>query len=392
MHRGGPPRFTLRFLRVVLILGLLYGTFVYARWLSMVLHRTSVVRPLHLLPTKLAGPPQQQKPRTPAAVGSTHSVPSEEHVHAAPAHQATHDPNDEPNHGSGKDTKERQQGEAEGQAIPAPLADLVITRQPPPGTEHSDLCPICGETKHTPHVQEKGYHLVKCSHCGFLYVNPMPFTIDANNKTYRERWEDVKVTAMKRKVTEFFAPDELRQVRRWLDVGCGNGELLKAVQELNPGCNATGVETTLPKIKTARRKGLAVFQRPLESFDTHSFDVVTAMNVLSHVPRPVEFYKAIARLVKPTGCMWISTGNAADIAAKEAPSHFDLPDHLVFAGKRHVYTIFHRAGLQVVEYREFKHFWHNYPPLRRGPFRAIYAKACGPQYVPPQKPVADESQ
>eukprot|EP01001_Neometanema_parovale_P009538 NODE_5777_length_910_cov_100.817027_g5552_i0.p1 GENE.NODE_5777_length_910_cov_100.817027_g5552_i0~~NODE_5777_length_910_cov_100.817027_g5552_i0.p1 ORF type:complete len:142 (-),score=20.12 NODE_5777_length_910_cov_100.817027_g5552_i0:85-510(-) len=139
-----------------------------------------------------------------------------------------------------------------------------------------------------------------------------------------------------------------------------------------------GIETTQYKINTAVAKGLNVMKKDLSEFASNSYDVITAMNVLSHVSRPIGFYAALARIVKPGGCVWISTGNAADVSKEDCPSRFDLPDHLCFAGKNHVYTIFHRVGLKIKSYQEFKHFWHNYRPLKPGRFRAIYVRACKP--------------
>ena len=179
-------------------------------------------------------------------------------------------------------------------------------------------------------------------------------------------------------VQAFWSEEELQGMRKWLDVGAGNGELLMALRHLNADLDALGIETTQYKIEHATAKGLTVIKKPLEDFAADSYDVVSAMNVLSHVARPVGFYAALGRIVRPGGCIWMSTGNAADIPMQEAPGRFDLPDHLVFAGRRHVYTIFHRMGFHVKSYQEFKHFWHNYRPLKPGRFRAVYVRACKP--------------
>ena len=91
----------------------------------------------------------------------------------------------------------------------------------------------------------------KCEHCGFLYLYPMPE--HPPNVTYPEGWVGAKVVANKQKVEEFFDEAELAGFHSWLDVGAGNGELLKAVQQAEPRINATGLETNEMKIKGAAK-------------------------------------------------------------------------------------------------------------------------------------------
>eukprot|EP01006_Ploeotia_vitrea_P000001 TRINITY_DN0_c0_g1_i1.p1 TRINITY_DN0_c0_g1~~TRINITY_DN0_c0_g1_i1.p1 ORF type:complete len:433 (-),score=31.41 TRINITY_DN0_c0_g1_i1:31-1329(-) len=264
---------------------------------------------------------------------------------------------------------------------------LIERDEPANGTDHMDICPLCGHTEHHHFVTEKGFDLVKCDHCGFLYIYPFPTDIDPNRKTYHEKWEWQKVEAMRKKIKQYFSPEELEGMTRWIDIGAGNGELLQALTKWKH-INATGLEMTDYKIANAAKMHLPV--KKIDMFTLHEkFDVVTVMNVLSHVTRPVPFFAGAAALLNNKGCMWISTGNAADVPPKDNPGDFSLPDHLIFAGKNHVYTIFHRIRLKVVQYCEFKHFWHNYKAFPPSQFRAIYVKACKPDYIPKGTPLED---
>ena len=47
-------------------------------------------------------------------------------------------------------------------------------------------------------------------------MNPMPFGIDPDKKTYRENWEHPKVAAMQTKVNEFWDAAELTNLHNWL--------------------------------------------------------------------------------------------------------------------------------------------------------------------------------
>ena len=82
--------------------------------------------------------------------------------------------------------------------------------------------------------------------------------------------------------------------------------------------------------------GLTVVNRDLGGI-RERYDVVSFMNVLSHVACPIGFYRALARLLVADGCLFMCTGNAADLEDPDQnPSKsYSLPDHVVFGGLRH---------------------------------------------------------
>jgi SAM-dependent methyltransferase len=94
----------------------------------------------------------------------------------------------------------------------------------------------------------------------------------------------------------------------WLDFGCGNGGLVRYAQRR--GClHVRGYET-------GAIAGLAKgFGIPLISeeqlFNMQGcFDLVTAIEVIEHVPRPIDVLRQIRRLLRPTGVLFLTTGNA----------------------------------------------------------------------------------
>ena len=80
------------------------------------------------------------------------------------------------------------------------------------------------------------------------------------------------------------------------------------------------------------------------------YDVVSFMNVLSHVSCPIGFYKALVNLLKPTGCLFMCTGNAADLTdpSQNPSKSYSLPDHVGFGGRRHAIELMEAAGLEVI--------------------------------------------
>ena len=104
--------------------------------------------------------------------------------------------------------------------------------------------------------------------------------------------------------------------KRVLDVGCGGGILSEGMARA--GAEVTGIDMGEAPLEVARlhllESGLEVdYQRvPVEQLAEQqpaSFDVVTCMEMLEHVPDPGSVVEACARLAKPGGKLFFSTLN-----------------------------------------------------------------------------------
>ena len=84
-----------------------------------------------------------------------------------------------------------------------------------------------------------------------------------------------------------------------LDVGCGGGILSDSMAR--KGANVPGIDLST-KFREVSVEALAAEQPA-------SFDVVTCMEMLEHVPDPASVVKACAQLVKPGGWVFFSTIN-----------------------------------------------------------------------------------
>ncbi len=100
---------------------------------------------------------------------------------------------------------------------------------------------------------------------------------------------------------------------RWLDIGCGHGELLLTLRGVLPaGSTIVGVEPNVHKIAGARARGAQVVAG-LEDVDGE-FDVLSLMNVYSHLPDPVLTISEItSRFLADNGELLVETGNAAEV-------------------------------------------------------------------------------
>lgn len=101
-----------------------------------------------------------------------------------------------------------------------------------------------------------------------------------------------------------------------LDVGCGGGILTEAMARA--GAASKGIDMAQKSLTVARLHSLEtniqveyelVSAEELAIREPESFDVVTCMEMLEHVPNPASIVKACADMVKPGGWVFFSTIN-----------------------------------------------------------------------------------
>jgi 2-polyprenyl-6-hydroxyphenyl methylase/3-demethylubiquinone-9 3-methyltransferase len=104
--------------------------------------------------------------------------------------------------------------------------------------------------------------------------------------------------------------------KRVVDVGCGGGILSESMARC--GAEVTGIDMGEAPLSVAKLHGLEsgvnvdyrqITAEQLAREQAGSFDVVTCLEMLEHVPDPASTIRACAELAKPGGALFFSTIN-----------------------------------------------------------------------------------
>lgn len=157
-----------------------------------------------------------------------------------------------------------------------------------------------------------------------------------------------------------------------LDVGCGGGILSDAMAR--KGAHVTGIDLAEKSLRVAKLHALEaetpriqyreISTEALADEAPATFDVVTCMEMLEHVPDPHSVVAACARLVKPGGWVFFSTINRNAVAFTQAIVGAEYLLRMLPQGT-HEYAKFIRpselaaacraAGLDVLQTRGLQH-------------------------------------
>jgi len=204
-------------------------------------------------------------------------------------------------------------------------------------------CPACGRpTEQTRLYSIGNCTILRCASCGLGRTEAPAFdpdryyTEDYFNGQHADGYADYRgAEAVLRR--EFARTVEFIRARRdggrLLEVGCAYGFFL---QEAKPFFDVAGIELAADAAAHAARSGLNVTtgvadEATLQRLGT--FDVIVMLDVIEHLPDPLEMLGLLGRHLAPGGIVVVSTGDFASPVARLLGRHWRLmtpPQHLWF--------------------------------------------------------------
>lgn len=223
-------------------------------------------------------------------------------------------------------------------------------------------CPACYEsTIRSLWKDVDGWDIVKCTSCGLAFVNPQP-TPDALDDYYFGSYHRAKCVLCNQARTELTDEDHtaanklttlIRQFNpsasEVCDVGCSFGYLLAALSQR--GFRVKGYEPSAPVSAFAREVlGLDVVQGEFRAL-SHSFDVVTMIHVLEHVPDPGRVVHDFALSLREGGLLIVVVPNMGSLNDRFFGRHCSWvtpPAHLLYFSSDSLSTLLKRYKLMPV--------------------------------------------
>lgn len=227
-------------------------------------------------------------------------------------------------------------------------------------------CYMCGGRGGEKILVDPPFEVLKCEHCGFVYVTPrVPDSHlhliyqteyfkshSAKDFGYSDYLEDKKgyLKTFRKKAA---IVGKHADGGRCLEVGSAAGFFLEAMRER--GFDVHGVEVSEYAANFSREEfGLdSVFNGKLEDADLpeKSFDVVAMWDVIEHLADPIRELQRIRGLMKPDGVMVLQTQNPEHWFAKLLGTkwqHFKQLEHVYHFSPKTITEALNRGGFDVV--------------------------------------------
>jgi 2-polyprenyl-3-methyl-5-hydroxy-6-metoxy-1,4-benzoquinol methylase len=227
---------------------------------------------------------------------------------------------------------------------------------PPPATSPA-ACIVCGGTAWTPRFTKRGWPFARCAGCGLTSLDPLP-SMDDLARHHDASYTDGRYAAFARAhaARTAVARHHLARVRPlapdgpWLDLGCSTGAFLAVLAEA--GLRAEGVELSAVAAAEARAQGFTVHQGPVETFTPRQpFAVVTAFDVVEHLPDPAPLLARAASWLLPGGVLALTLPDAASWTATLMGRHwfyYTAPDHVHYFTPRTITRLLARSGFEAI--------------------------------------------
>jgi SAM-dependent methyltransferase len=263
------------------------------------------------------------------------------------------------------------------------------------GRKKTRQCAVCGRSGAIRFSRQAPYSVWRCTACGFAAIVRDTATVDRSasirdgefaratwtGKPYRDSAEEfivyydpllAKLESLGERPGKPWTPPG-----RLLDVGCGPGFFLEAAKRR--GWEVLGVDPSpFSAPYVAERFGLEVIPALLENahLAEASFDAVSLVHSLEHLPDPMKKLSLVERLLRPSGVLFIETPNIECDSARlhgAEWSTLNVTEHTCLFGPASLALVVARTGFRTLELAAPVH-----APPPHGNMLRVYAEKPGP--------------
>lgn len=202
-------------------------------------------------------------------------------------------------------------------------------------------CNLCGCKNSKNCLKIRQYELLRCQSCGHVYLSEAAekckeikyeqeyFTSKTNNVEINKRLLKEDKKRFDRIISEVY---KYKNNGRWLDIGCGLGGVLSAAKE--QGYITTGYDVSEYAVSQIKK----IYKIPAFTGDikknikNNSFDIISLIHVLEHIPDPVNYLiNDVIPFLKSDGILFVEVPNYGSLRAKVRGKEWNklaLPAHV----------------------------------------------------------------
>jgi 2-polyprenyl-3-methyl-5-hydroxy-6-metoxy-1,4-benzoquinol methylase len=235
----------------------------------------------------------------------------------------------------------------------------------------SAKCPICGSEPSEPHARGRDFEygttgetewaMKRCARCDVLALSPRPadselnriypgnyYAYDFSNR--RSIGYMVKALLDRRAAAAYLAYGR----GNVLDVGCGDGRLLRACAGLGVAPDRLfGVELDARAVEAGRAQGFQIEQKRFEDTEYQDgfFHLIVLQQVIEHVGDPRGMIEKLGRVLAPQGAVVLETPNIASwdhsLFRRRYWGGYHIPRHFFLFNKRSLRRLLEQCGFDV---------------------------------------------
>ena len=236
-------------------------------------------------------------------------------------------------------------------------------------------CDFCGGQSIVARYDFGSHRILRCSACTFMWLDPQPSEaelhevygedyyrnerfFEANGQTIYGYFDYASERFTKqhdhqRVVDRIIGLLDLPEIsgRRFLDVGCGLGYLLDVADDR--GFSVEGIDYNALAVDWIGRKyTFPAVAGDFMAYEREPYDAVTMLDVIEHLPRPLEALEKSAALTRPGGIFALSTMDSDSFVSRLLGSRLEdfrrTREHLYFFNRRTIRRGLERAGFEVL--------------------------------------------
>jgi len=204
------------------------------------------------------------------------------------------------------------------------------------------MCPLCGSKDSQLELKKHSIDLLHCKNCDVRFNARIPADLndiyddahyvvhskedsDEHFKYRRTRFGSERVQILETLCGSL-------KEKQLLDIGCGSGFFISAAAEKCE--HVYGLEySDIRRFKAVRRTGLTVFSQSLDELPKRDFDIITAFDVLEHIPEPIPFMQSVDAILNPDGYLFLYVPNFDSLSMRvmrEYSPAIDSTEHVLF--------------------------------------------------------------